>query len=509
MSIPVLACLASVVLPLAAPAQGSASAARQQAIVEARRNLASCQSLRAGAPQQVQVCVRECTRAVTGALTGADAAIAVLNQACAESLQAAQQVRPTTAAERQRQKEQDRLAAASRPPEPAPAPTGPPVVAAKAPVAPRANGGATSVPVVRSTSVPLTDGAIDWNAYENGNILHSVFAGNFEPYRKESFAVRVLLHEYLANFETRCEAFLPPDTVTVVSTMTRIYRNAYGAEYRDVVSRDKMRMAPRFVDGYQNYSSGTTGVAAMGGLMNPNAVGNLLAFLKAWVADVSLFFKVEACQGDAMVQLGENLARLTAGQRPLQAEPDAARVLASRQVRVSAQIEDADVRAKRVRAAAYWDAERKAWEQTPSTTPVKTNGGDNRLEIVYAAIPLDYVIPIPEPVGEQLVAISVKGPYSRRIRSIAVALGGPSYAIADFPQGMYSIYAADARKLARAGTWVLSCTYSNFSTRKTVHYWYRKVPEGLDRQAMKAAWSAHPLLEVQDARSSCPVVMPG
>jgi hypothetical protein len=226
--------------------------------------------------------------------------------------------------------------------------------------------------------------------------------------------------------------------------------------------------------------------------------------MNGWMKTVDQFFNVEPCQGPAMLQLGENLARLTAGRAPLQSEPGAAKLLAGMRVKVDAALEERDRRAKKAAADAWWNAQRPAWSQAP-----RVESGTQKLLIEYPAVPPDYVIPVPMPAAGQMLEINVGKPYGRRIHSIILRLGTvTSVSPADYTREQHRIYSRYWGLLEQEGIYVLGCHYSALGSARAVHFWHRTAPKSLDVAAMRAEWPKNPLLEVRAPRATCPLVMP-
>ncbi len=479
---------------------------REEALADTRRNLTKCEAF-AGDNQLRQDCIRSCQAALEVIPTGHGGQIVNYHKSCRDGVFYTQQRQDLMAvnnkkkADQQRQvelrkAEQQKAAQAEREK----------AAAASARAAGPGSSNSQSVSAAERIAVRV-DGSIDWGEYENDRTLHSVFVGDFDRFRKGSFAVRVFMHEYLVNFQESCAPFLPPDAVTVVSTMTQVYRNAYGAQYRNVVATERITMAPRFTAGYQNFPSGPGVYAITGGLGDRNAVSNVVTLINNWRQDVDLFFDVESCQGATMAQMGENLARLTAGMQPIQSEVNAAQLLASLRVRVPQDVEANDVSTKRAKADAYWSKERASWSQPPRTQPVVFAGGGGRLKIDYAAVAPDFVIPVPD--EDQYVEINVAKSYARRIRWIHVARGGlPHYTIGEHTSEQNDVYFADQQVLLKEGAKVMSCTYDAVGTLKTVSYWYREMPKSMDPASLRASSANHPLLAVRAQRTNCPVTMP-
>jgi len=236
-------------------------------------------------------------------------------------------------------------------------------------------------------------------------------------------------------------------------------------------------------------------------------VRNVVTLINDWRQDVDLFFDAEPCQGATMAQMGENLARLTAGLQPIQSEVNAAQLLANLRVRVPQDVEANDVNTKRAKADAYWSKERASWSQPPRTQPLIFAGGGRRLKIDYAAVAPDFVIPVPD--EDQYVEINVAKSYARRIRWIHVARGGlPHYIIGEHTSEQNDVYFADQQVLLKEGAKVMSCTYDAVGVLKTVSYWYREMPKSMDPASLRASSANHPLLAVRAPRTNCPVTMP-
>lgn len=471
-------------------AQNAPAPTREEALAEVRKSLATCEAL----PDTLftkQGCVAQCSRAlallpntpperipswIAGCNSGVRAALHFHAQAeQAAELQKAAQAR---AANEQAQ-------------------------AAKAAAAITPSAATYTKPTLR------VDGAIDWSDFENDLTFYRVFNGEFDSYRDGSLGARALLTFYLEGFEDLCGAFLPPDSVTIVRKTFLVERNAYGFERRTQTGITEIRMAPRFVDGYENYSAGQ-GMAAFVDIQRPDRmVKDAIEFLKSWRKDTDLFFGTEACQGATMLQMGENLARLTTGRKPLQAEPNAAQILANLRVRVPQGVEEADIRAKGGTAAVWWNEQRAHWGNPPQSRQYDhPNGGGGQISIKYEAIPPDFRIPIPESGPLHVVQIDVGKSYFRRVRSIRI--GYDNLAPADISRfgPNADTYRKDTRAALDERARTLRCTYDAGGTLNTVEYWYRKNPQTLNLDASRTTWPKHPLLQVRSARSDCPVVMP-
>jgi hypothetical protein len=500
---PILAALAAIAavtgLPLPSLAQSPPPPTREEALTAARRNLAKCEAMAAENPK-LQTCVRDCSRAVDEAPTAKLFVVAAIHKSCNDIVKySEEQVR--LAAEKKRRAEQQKVAQAKPPNQPTAATT--PAASARAQVT---AGELTPAPA--GTEALRVDGAIDWGEYENERTLYHVFVGDYQRFTKGSFPVRVFLQFYLDAFEANCGPFLPPDSAVLVRKTIEVTRTAGGFRQENVVDTKRITMAPKFVDGYQNFPSGGGAYAISGGPGDRNMVKNVITFLQAWNKDVNKFFEVEACQGATMLQLGENLARLTAGRPPIQAEPNATKLLAGLRVSVPKSVEDADVRAKRARVDAYWNAERASWGEPPTVQKFAAPGYGNQLRIKYAAVAPDFAIPIPTPEADQYIEINVEKSYGRRIRWIKLVSGTPPYAVADFTDEQWPIFYEAARTLQEEGARVLSCTYDAVGTLKTVNYWYRETPKSLNAIAMKVTWSGNPLQAVRAPRTNCPTMMP-
>jgi hypothetical protein len=452
----------------------------EEALAMSRALLAQCEKSIAR-HKQFSSCVKTCTRAVSQLEQGGGLPFTMHYENCSRSHQIAEQVFAQ---------------------EPSGKPLLPPAPAVSAPVTAQAASAWQPAAALDRSGLRL-DGAIDWNGYEVPGVMYAVFTGDFAPYRDGAFSVELLLHLYVSMFEARCEPFLPPDSVLVVNTHTKRYRNMYNAGY-DIVTKSQIRIAPKFLEGYQGYDATRNAYNTTGGLGNPNAARQVFGVMDGWMKTVDRFFNVEPCQGPAMLQLGENLARLTAGRAPLQSEPDAAQLLAGMRVKVDPALEERDRRAKKAEADAWWNAERPAWSQAP-----RVQSGTQKLIIDYPAVPPDYVIPVPMPAAGQILEINVAKPYGRRIHGIILRRGTvSSYSRADYTPEQNRIYDRYWGLLEKEGIYVLGCHYSALSSARVVHFWHRTAPKSLDVAALRAEWPKNPLLEVRAPRTTCPLVMP-
>jgi hypothetical protein len=499
-------------LPLAQTSRQAPSAA--EAVAEARRNLAECEAMPKGT-ERPKICITVCTRAIDGIPKTKPNFVGQILESCRAGLRTAREEQLRIAQGIEQRKQQDTETQARYRTD-----SGSAAATASTPAGPSAPARASAPSAAAATAAPATpksssglalrfDGAIDWNAYGNALTMHNVLTGDFEPYRRGSFGIRMFIHGYLERFEILCRAYLPPDAVTVVSIMEEVWTRGGIETGRSVVSRHELTMAPRFVNGYKNFPGELGAYAISGGIKDKNATKNVVEFIQKWRRDMDRFFEVEACQGATMLQLGENLARLTSNRKPIQDEPNALALLESIKVKVAPDVESRDVKAKQAKADAFWEAQRHIWGQPPQVVDVPgapNEGG--RLEITYAAVAPDFVVPVPAPTGRS-VTITVKSPYARRVQWIKLAQGLARYTIAEHTSEQNTAYFKDQKALIDANAWIISCTYDSIGmTLQTFDYWYRAVPDVGDPARLKRALASHPLLRVRGARTDCPLVMP-
>lgn len=486
----VSAAFASVVL-----AQNSPAPTRAEALAEARKGLAACEAL-PDAFFNKRGCVEQCSNAVKWIPTVNPERIPSWSMSCNASVRSALQFLERETAMAAEAAERQKSAQARAADEQG--------VGAKA--------AAATTPATPATTTPATttlraDGAIDWGDFENELTFFRVFNGEFDSYRNGSLAARALMTFYLESFEDVCGDFLPPDTVTLVRKSILVTERG-GIEVGREVTTTKIRMAPRFVNGYENYSAGR-GMAAFIDVQRPDRMmKEAVEFLQTWRRDMDLFFATEACQGETMLQLGENIARLTSGRQPIQSQPDAGQLLAKLRVRVPPGVEEADTRVKRARAEAWWSEQRALWSNPPETQQYNFSASGGQIRIKYEAIAPDFAIPIPDTRPRDTVQIEVGKSYIRRISSIRI--GYDNMAPVDINNfGPHAdTYRKDTSAAFNEGARTLRCTYDAGGTLKTIEFWYRKNPQSLDLEPSRTTWPNHPLLKVRDARSDCPVAMP-
>jgi hypothetical protein len=485
-------------------AQTPPSPALEQALAETRRALKKCQAM----PQEnerVRGCVTVCKTSLDGLPTTKPGFFPTLVDSCTKYLASAERALQNIEDQKQQQAKAQKETAAR-------------YAAMDAEFAKQSGAPANTAPASAAQASPAPgkkialslDGAIDWGEYENDLTFHRVFIGDFDSYRKGSLAVRALMTYYLEGFQAYCGEFLPPDAVTVVRKTFLVSQNAAGFEQHSLIGTTEIRMAPRFVDGYENFSAGA-GMAAFVDVRRPDRMmKDAVDFLKTWQKDGRLFFSVEACQGAAMLQMGENIARVTSGRRPVQSEPNAAQLLANLRVRVPQNVEEADVRAKRAKADAWWSVQRASWSKPPVTQAYEDqNGRVYKIQVKYEAIAPDFAIPLPNPRPDQLVEIDVAKSYTRRIRSIRFGFETLSpYDVSRFKPEQAEIYEKDVHAAYTEGARILKCTYDAGGTLNIIEYWFRKNPQSIDLESSRATWDKHPLLKVRSARSDCPVMMP-
>jgi hypothetical protein len=356
----------------------------------------------------------------------------------------------------------------------------------------------------------LRRGNLDWNAYENGERMAAVFMGRFRD--GDRGQILGFFRGFLGEFSDTCVSFLPRDAVRVVSRLDNVTRDGLGREIRrDEGIPNEISMAPRFVDAYKSADPQSTALAGLFDIVGKG--GNPLDFITTattWIDDTRRFFEVEPCQGQATLQMGENLLRLVEGRRPLQEETNPRDLLARLEVPVDPTMERRDREAKEARMQDYWHAQKREWLTPPELEhrrggPVKPYA----YAATYAAIPPGYEIPVVRP-RLMSVEISVSRPSPGGLRRVHLTTQQTGHPFARAPKNIQQIYARDFSAVVAEQGWILSCFYDipGRSAYDTRDYWFEKVPAAADPAKLRASSPDHPMLTIRGARSTCPADLP-